>query len=203
GRGRQRAGRGSRATTRRSARHGRARESRGGARTCATRSAQGSLVRRRARLRRVRIVLEAVPNVSEARDPGLVGAIGDAFEQQATLLDVHSRAAHNRSVYTLVADELALVESLLSGIRVAVERIDLREHVGTHPRIGVADVVPLVPLEPSDPGRAVSVASTLARRIGDELRLPVFLYGDAADGRRPLFFRRGGFEELTRRVSSA
>jgi len=148
-------------------------------------------------------VLEAVPNVSEARDPGLVGAIGDAFEQQATLLDVHSDADHNRSVYTLVADELALVESLLSGIRVAVERIDLREHVGTHPRIGVADVVPLVPLEPSDLGRAVSVANTLARRIGDELRLPVFLYGDAADGRRPIFFRRGGFEELTRRVNSA
>ncbi len=167
---------------------------------CATRSPRCSLARRRARLRRVRIVLEAVPNVSEARDAGIVGAIGEAFERHATLLDVHSDADHHRSVYTLVGDEHGLVESLLAGIRVAVERIDLREHVGAHPRIGVADVVPLVPLEPSDLGRAVSAAHVLARRIGDELRLPVFLYGDAADGRRPVFFRRGGLEELTRRV---
>jgi glutamate formiminotransferase len=148
-------------------------------------------------------VLEAVPNVSEARDAGIVGAIGEAFERHATLLDVHSDADHHRSVYTLVGDEHGLVESLLAGIRVAVERIDLREHVGAHPRIGVADVVPLVPLEPSDLGRAVSAAHLLARRIGDELRLPVFLYGDAADGRRPIFFRRGGLEELTRRVNAA
>ena len=148
-------------------------------------------------------MLEAVPNVSEARDVVIVGAIGEAFERHATLLDVHSDADHHRSVYTLVGDEHGLVESLLAGIRVAVERIDLREHVGVHPRIGVTDVVPLVPLEPSDLGRAVSAAHVLARRIGDELRLPVFLYGDAADGRRPIFFRRGGLEELTRRVKAA
>ena len=148
-------------------------------------------------------MLEAVPNVSEARDVAIVGAIGEAFERHATLLDVHSDSDHHRSVYTLVGDEHGLVESLLAGIRVAVERIDLREHVGAHPRIGVADVVPLVPLEPSDLGRAVSAAHLLARRIGDELRLPVFLYGDAADGRRPIFFRRGGLEELTRRVNAA
>ena len=148
-------------------------------------------------------MLEAVPNVSEARNVAIVGAIGEAFERHATLLDVHSDADHHRSVYTLVGDEHGLVESLLAGIRVAVERIDLREHVGAHPRIGVTDVVPLVPLDPSDLGRAVSAAHVLARRIGDELRLPVFLYGDAADGRRPIFVRRGGLEELTRRVNAA
>jgi glutamate formiminotransferase / 5-formyltetrahydrofolate cyclo-ligase len=145
-------------------------------------------------------VLEAVPNVSEARDPGVVAAIGEAFERDATLLDVHSDADHHRSVYTLVGAERGLVESLLAGIRVSVELIDLREHAGAHPRIGVADVVPLVPLEPADIERAVGAAHTLARRIGDELGLPVFLYGDAAGGRRPVFFRRGGVEELTRRV---
>ena len=145
-------------------------------------------------------MLEAVPNVSEARDASVVAAIGEAFERDATLLDVHSDADHHRSVFTLVGTEHGLVESLLAGIRVAVERIDLREHVGAHPRIGVADVVPLVPLEPPDIGRAVSAARTLARRIGDELGLPVFLYGDAAGGLRPVFFRRGGLEELARRV---
>ena len=151
-------------------------------------------------------MLEAVPNVSEARDVAIVGAIGEAFKRHATLLDVHSDADHHRSVYTLVGDEHGLVESLLAGIRVAVERIDLREHVGVHPRIGVTDVVPLVPLEPSDLGRAVSAAHVLARRIGDELRLPVFLYGDAADGRRPISSAvaawRSSRGESTRRSSS-
>jgi len=145
-------------------------------------------------------VLEAVPNVSEARDARVVAAIGEAFARDATLLDVHSDADHHRSVYTLVGAPDALVGSLLAGIRVAVELIDLREHVGAHPRIGVADVVPLVPLEPSDIERAISAARALARRLGDELDLPVFLYGDAAGGVRPVFFRRGGLEELARRV---
>lgn len=145
-------------------------------------------------------MLEAVPNVSEARDPGLVAAIGDAFERRAIVLDVHTDADHHRAVYTLVADDADLVESLLEGIRFAVERIDLRRHSGVHPRIGVADVVPLVPLEPSDMQRAVAAAETLARRIGDELGLPVFLYGESAGGIRPISFRRGGLEALARRV---
>jgi glutamate formiminotransferase / 5-formyltetrahydrofolate cyclo-ligase len=145
-------------------------------------------------------VLEAVPNVSEARDAGVVAAIGEAFERDAMLLDVHSDADHHRSVYTLVGAPDALVESLLAGIRVAVELIDLREHVGAHPRIGVADVVPLVPLEPSELDRAVAAARALAGRIGGELSLPVFLYGDAGGGLRPVHFRRGGLEELARRV---
>ena len=145
-------------------------------------------------------MLEAVPNVSEARDAALVAAIGEMFEQHATLLDVHTDADHHRAVYTLVAGETELVESLLKGIRFAVDQIDLREHSGVHPRIGVADVVPLVPLEPSDMARAVAAASVLARRIGDELGLPVFLYGESAGGIRPIFFRRGGLEALARRV---
>ena len=168
---------------------------------CATRCPRCFVARRRARLRRVRIVLEAVPNVSEARDAGVVAAIGEAFERGATLLDVHSDADHHRSVFTLVGDENGLIEGLLSGIRVAVDRIDLREHVGAHPRIGVADVVPLVPLDPSDIEQAIAAARTLAQRIGDQLGLPVFLYGEAAGGVRPVFFRRGGLEALARRVA--
>lgn len=147
-------------------------------------------------------MLEAVPNVSEARDARVVAAIGTAFERHAALLDVHSDADHHRSVYTLVGSEHELVESLLDGIRVAVELIDLREHVGVHPRIGVADVVPFVPLEPADIDEAVAAAQTLAQRIGDELGLPVFLYGEAAGGVRPVFFRRGGLEALAWRVET-
>ena len=65
-------------------------------------------------------------------------------------------------------------------------------------RIGAADVVPLVPLRPDDRDRARAAAMRVAQRVGDELALPVFLYGDLAPGRGPAFFRRGGPTELQR-----
>ena len=146
--------------------------------------------------------LESVPNFSEGRDRDTIDAIGTALSGSARLLDVHSDPDHNRSVYTLVGDEAALVEALLAGIAVARERIDLRRHEGAHPRIGAADVVPLVPLRAEDMERARSAALDLARRIGDELSLPVFLYGELAPERGPAFFRRGGTEELARRLGA-
>jgi glutamate formiminotransferase len=118
----------------------------------------------------------------------------------ADVLDVHADADHNRSVFTLVGDDTSLVESLLAGIACARERIDLRRHEGAHPRIGAADVVPIVALEPSDRDRAQDCALRLADRIGSELGLPVFLYGDSAPERGPAFYRRGGPAELQRRI---
>lgn len=147
-------------------------------------------------------MLEAVPNVSEGRDPSVIAAIGDAFATRAVLLDVHSDPDHHRSVFTIAGEDATLVESLLAGISKAVELVDLREHTGVHPRVGVADVVPVVPLEPTGMGAACAAARGLARRIGDELLLPVFLYGELGAGRRPAFFRRGGLDELVRRVAS-
>ena len=96
------------------------------------------------------------------------------------LLDVHSDPDHNRSVFTLVGGDDALVDALLAGISCARDRIDLRRHEGAHPRIGAADVVPLVPLRPDDMERARAVASELGRRVGEELGLPVFLYGEGS-----------------------
>jgi glutamate formiminotransferase len=147
-------------------------------------------------------VLEAVPNVSEGRDPGVISALGAAFARHALLLDVHSDPDHNRSVFTLVGDDDGLVDSLLAGIATAARLVDLRVHDGVHPRIGAADVVPIVPLEPGDMSRAVAAASLLAHRVGTELGLPVLRYGEIGGGRRPSFFRRGGLEELGRRVES-
>jgi len=147
-------------------------------------------------------VLEAVPNVSEGRDPATIAAIGEALATQAALLDVHSDADHHRSVYTLVGDDSGIVESLLAGIVAAVELVDLDEHSGVHPRIGVADVVPLVPLRADDMPNAALTARLLAGRIGVELGLPVFHYGEIGGGRRPAFFRRGGLDELRRRVDA-
>ncbi len=144
--------------------------------------------------------LEAVPNFSEGRDRATIGAIGEALAGHARLLDVHSDPDHNRSVYTLVGTEAELVEALLAGIDCARERIDLRTHDGAHPRIGAADVVPVVPIREDDAVRARAAARELARRVGEELALPVFLYADLAPGRGPAFFRRGGPAELQRRI---
>jgi len=146
--------------------------------------------------------LESVPNFSEGRDRATIDAIGSALSGRARLLDVHADPDHNRSVFTLVGDDGPLVEALLAGIEVARERIDLRRHEGAHPRIGAADVVPLVALRPEDLERARPAALELARRVGDELGLPVFLYGEVGAGRGPAFFRKGGVEELARRLRS-
>ena len=145
-------------------------------------------------------MLEAVPNVSEGRDPTTIAAIGEAFGRGAALLDVHSDRDHNRSVFTLAGDAADLVAALLAGIAEAVARIDLRQHEGVHPRVGAADVVPLVPLRPGDLELAKAAALDVAARTGDELGLPVFLYGEVGGGRRPVFFRRGGLAELIRRA---
>jgi glutamate formiminotransferase len=147
--------------------------------------------------------LESVPNVSEGRDEGVLADLRAAMSTPARLLDVHTDWDHHRSVFTLVGIGEELVETLSAGIGCAAERIDLRRHEGAHPRIGAADVVPVVPLDPADEPAACRTALTLADRIAAELELPVFLYGRLTeDGREPAFFRRGGPEELQRRIDS-
>ena len=144
--------------------------------------------------------LESVPNFSEGRDSATIDALEDALKRHADVLDVHADVDHNRSVFTLVGEPDELIAALLTGIACARERIDLRVHQGAHPRIGAADVVPIVPIRPEDRERARQTAHQLAERIGSELQLPAFLYGELAPGRGPAFFRRGGPEELQRRI---
>jgi len=145
-------------------------------------------------------VLEAVPNVSEGRDQAAIAAIGQAFSTSARLLDVHSDPDHHRAVFTLAGEGEELADALVAGIARARELIDLRCHHGVHPRIGAVDVVPVVALDSDGMEAAKAVALAVAGRVGRELALPVFLYAEVGDGRVPAFFRRGGVEELTRRI---
>jgi glutamate formiminotransferase len=147
-------------------------------------------------------VLESVPNFSEGRDADVVEALRSALAGPARLLDVHVDADHHRSVFTLVGEHEQLVDSLLAGIAVARDRIDLRRHEGAHPRTGAADVVPVVPLRPGEMGAARDTALALGRRIGEDLDLPVFLYGESGSGRGPAFFRRGGPAGLQQRIEA-
>ena len=147
--------------------------------------------------------LESVPNVSEGRDAGVVAALGRAFASaRALLLDTHVDADHHRSVFTLLGNEAALENGLVTGIAEARGAIDLGAHDGVHPRVGAVDVVPLVPLVRADMPRAESVARAVARRLGEELGVTVFLYGTLANGRRPAFYRRGGPVALQQRVDA-
>jgi glutamate formiminotransferase / 5-formyltetrahydrofolate cyclo-ligase len=162
--------------------------------------------------------LLAVPNVSEGRDAHTIAAIADAFAgsgaDAARVLDVHSDADHHRSVFTLAAPPLALVDALVRGARVAVERIDVMAragqgaaHAGQHPHVGALDVVPLVYLSPSDRGAACAAALVVGDRIAAELDVPVFLYGelsgsDAGSARTRAGLRRGGVAQLAARIAA-
>jgi glutamate formiminotransferase len=148
----------------------------------------------------VRLPLESVPNFSEGRDPATLEALAGALSAHARLLDVHADSDHNRSVFTLVGEEAELLDALVAGVACARERIDLARHEGAHPRVGAADVVPVVPIVPEDLERAKEAALVLAERIGS-LGLPVFLYGELAPDRGPAFFRSGGLDGLRRRVA--
>lgn len=146
--------------------------------------------------------LEAVPNFSEGRSQGTIDALGDALWRHAHVLDVHADTDHNRSVFTIAAGESEVVDALVTGIACARERIDLRRHEGVHPRVGVADVVPVVAVWPQQLDAAKRAALAVGDRVADELALPVFLYGALAPGVRPAQIRRGGPAELQRRIDA-
>ncbi len=110
-------------------------------------------------------MLLAVPNLSEG-----TGALAPAFGPD--VIDVHADVHHNRTVVTMPAD----LDALLGGIRAAIAAIDLREHVGVHPRVGAVDVAPIVFSRPEERGAAIARALVLADEIG-RLGVPVHLYG--------------------------
>ncbi len=144
--------------------------------------------------------LLAYPNVSEGRDAPTIRAVTRAFGPG--VLDVHTDPDHNRSAFTLAGAPGQLATRVLDGARAAIAGIRIDVHDGVHPRIGAVDVAPIVHLSPDDRGAAVAEALVLADRLGEELALPVFLYGALAGGRTRAQLRRGGPAELTRRLEA-
>src|SRR5215216_1748620 len=124
-------------------------------------------------------LLMAVPNVSEGRDTAALEAIERAFHP-AAFLDLHLDPDHGRAVFTLAGEQGRLTEALVSGARAAVARLDLGRHEGLHPHVGALDVMPVVYLDEEARGAACAEALTAAALIGEELGLPVFLYGELA-----------------------
>jgi glutamate formiminotransferase len=146
--------------------------------------------------------LLAVPNVSEGRDGARIEAIEEAISAGVSLLDRHTDADHNRTVFTLASDPEALAGALAAGAAAAIERIDMSEHRGLHPAIGALDVCPIVWLDPGERDAARAAAGDVAARIG-ALGVPVFLYGELAtapDRTERAYFRNGGLAELWLRM---
>ena len=160
--------------------------------------------------------LLAVPNVSEGAHPEIVAAIGEAItcedgpgEGAARLLDVHFDRDHDRAVFTVAGTPGTISAAMLRCGREAVERIDVMDGAGgQHPHVGALDVVPVVYLRPEDRGAACAEALVIAERIGSELDVPVFLYGElTADESRPARtrqeLRRGGPAALAARIEGS
>lgn len=144
-------------------------------------------------------MLFAVPNVSEGRDPAAIIGIEQAFAATpgVKLLDTHSDPDHHRSVFWLAGREPGLLaEALVQGAREAAGWIDLTTPRGVHPHVGALDVAPVVYLDAADRGAACVEALLAAERLGEEVGLPVYLYGQLAGGRTRAELRRGGLKAL-------
>ena len=142
--------------------------------------------------------LVAVPNVSEGRDEQVLDAIAAAFAREAAVLDRSSDADHHRSVFFLAGAPGRLHRALAAGAAEAAARIDLRRHDGLHPRVGALDVAPVVYLDAEQRGAAIAEALLAADAIG-AAGIPVYLYGELADGRTRAELRAGGPEGLAAR----
>lgn len=149
-------------------------------------------------------IIEAVPNFSEGRRVEVIAALVEAIQTPGVLLLDHSSDPdHNRTVITVAGEPEAVLEGLFRVTATAAQRINLFEHRGEHPRIGATDVVPLVPIEGTTLEECVTLARQLGRRIGEELKLPVYLYAAAAtrpERKRLPDIRRGEFEALAESI---
>jgi glutamate formiminotransferase len=148
--------------------------------------------------------LLAVPNVSEGRDSEKLKDIAGAFTRGggARLLDIHTDPDHNRSVFTLAGEAGFLARAVADGAACVLKHIDIHDHEGVHPHVGAVDVAPIVHLDDRVRGAACAEALVLADLLGDELCVPVFLYGALAGGRTRAELRRGGLRELSRRIGT-
>ncbi len=150
-------------------------------------------------------VLECIPNISEGRDKGKIEEILASLKDFPSVkcLNVSSDEDHNRSVITLLGPADAVPKAMLALALAAIDRIDMRRHQGSHPRIGAVDVVPFVPIRGMEMAEAVEIARGFGRELGDNAGIPIYFYEAAAlrEERRNLAdVRRGQYEGLQEKL---
>src|SRR5437868_5833953 len=126
-------------------------------------------------------IIECVPNFSEGSDLNIIKQITDQIEsvEGVRLLNVDPGKATNRTVVTFVGDPVAVVNAAFLAIKKAGELIDMSKHKGAHPRMGATDVCPLIPVSNISMEETAMYARQLAKRVGDDLKIPVYLYESA------------------------
>lgn len=152
-------------------------------------------------------IVECIPNFSEARRTKVVEEILNEIKsvEGIRILDQHSDIDHNRTVVTFVGPPEPVEEAAFKAIAKAAELIDLDNHQGEHPRIGAADVVPFVPISGVTLVECVEMARRLGKRVGESLKIPVYLYEEAAtrpDRTNLEDIRRGQYEGLKEEIGS-
>lgn len=150
-------------------------------------------------------LVECVPNFSEGRDAEKIKQITDAIQavEGVTLLDVDAGKDTNRTVVTFVGSPAAVEEAAYRGIRRAAKVIDMRAHEGAHPRMGATDVCPFIPVSGVTMDDCVALSERVAKRVGEELGIPVYLYEYSArkPGRKNLAgIRAGEYEGLENKL---
>ncbi len=150
-------------------------------------------------------LVESVPNFSEGRRENVVRAIVAEAEKYDGIwvLDWSMDADHNRSVVTLIGTPDKIVDALFDMVKKASELIDLRHHEGEHPRMGATDVIPFVPVMNMTMEECIELSKKLGKRIGEELKIPVYLYERSAtkpERENLANIRKGEFEGFFEKI---
>ena len=150
-------------------------------------------------------LIECVPNFSEGNDLNIIKQITDEIEkvEGVRLLNVDPGKATNRTVVTIVGQPELVIEAAFRGIKKAGELIDMTKHKGEHPRMGATDVCPLIPIANISMEQTAAFAQQLAKRVGEELNLPVYLYEAAqpdAARKNLSIIRAGEYEGFAKKI---
>ncbi|MFZ1676293.1 MAG: glutamate formimidoyltransferase, partial [Saprospiraceae bacterium] len=153
-------------------------------------------------------IIECVPNFSEGRRPEVIEAIAQSIRQVdgVKLLDVDPGRATNRTVMTMAGAPGRVIEAAFQAIKTAASLIDMRTHKGEHPRMGATDVCPLIPISGITMEETAQFAHRLARRVGDELGIPVYMYEAAAtkpERKNLATIRAGEYEGFNTKIHEA
>ena len=152
-------------------------------------------------------IIECVPNFSEGNDMSVIAKITDMIKtvEGVKLLDVDPGKATNRTVVTFVGEPVPVCEAAFRAIKLAGELIDMSKHHGEHPRFGATDVCPLVPISGISMEETVEYARKLAKRVGEELEIPIYCYEFAAQEKKRTNLascRAGEYEGLKDKLSN-
>lgn len=150
-------------------------------------------------------IIECVTNISEGRDKSIINSVADSVRNiiGVKLLDVDSGEATNRTVFTFVGEANLVCEAAFRLIETASKLIDMKNQKGEHSRIGATDVCPLIPISGISIEECIQLSKKLAERVGNELRIPIYLYEHAATSpqRKNLAdIRKGEYEGLSEKI---